>query len=114
MLEYRNRIHAAAGVHRGSLDDRASRRDEPVESFALREPSDRACLGSAGADYGHAGEVDAGRLEVNRRVERRQAPFVELDAGIEEILGRTRDDHSDVDELLPIDPRNDAYYCVII
>src|SRR6266540_5725536 len=56
-----------ARVHRGGLDDRAPRRDEPVEARALREGADRAGIGAAGADLRDhlevafdQGEVDAG------------------------------------------------------
>ena len=47
---------AEAAVNRRNLDDRAARRDEPVEPLPRGESGDRSGGGVAGADAGHGFE----------------------------------------------------------
>ena len=114
-LEQRRRVVAAAGVRGGDLDHGAARRGQPVEALARRQPADRPAPSapprrSRGIDARCARIV----VEVERRVERRDARRVELDARLEEVARRARHDHADVDELLALDARHDADHRVVI
>jgi len=59
-----------ARVHGRGLDDRAARRDEPVEALALRELADRPGLGAPFTDFRDDREVPFDEGQVNVRRER--------------------------------------------
>src|SRR5690242_5748810 len=82
-IERSPRILMHAGVHLGCLDDRAARRDEPMEALALRERCDRARLSTSRADLRNDLQVAVDDREVDRGIERAEALGVELDARVE-------------------------------
>ena len=114
VLDRGDGIRAAARVHGRGLDHRAARCGQPVEALASRQLSDRPGRLAAGADRGNRREVRADRRDVERRMQREQTRFVELDARFEERFVLARDDHADVDEFLALDARHDADHRVVI
>src|SRR5690606_19391101 len=105
---------ALARVYGRGLDHRASRGNHPVEALALREAPERASFFSARANCPDAVRVRANGFHVDVRVERAEPCFIERETRFEEILGRARHDHADVDELLAFDTRHDPHDCVIV
>src|SRR5205807_9536492 len=83
-----------AGMHWRRLDDRAARGDEPVEAGSLSESSDRAGVGSAGADFGDLVEVAVDHGRVDARGQRFEALVVAADARAEESGGGREEDHA--------------------
>src|SRR5690606_34958527 len=59
-------------------------------------------------------EMPRQRREVDARVERRDAPLVQVDSRIEELERLARENYPDVDELGALDLRHDAHDRVII
>ena len=59
-------------------------------------------------------QVAAHRVQVDLRVEREQPRFVELDARLEELRCRARQDDADVDELLALHARHHADHRVVV
>ena len=96
-------------MHLGRLDDRARRRDEPVEALRHLEPRDRPrrlgrrrrCARSPSRCWPHRLGVEVGR-------ERGQPALVELRARGQVAERAAEDDHARVDPLAALDPRHDA------
>src|SRR5437773_2531231 len=85
-----------ARVHGRHLDDRAARRDEPVEARALGKLADRARFRAAAADAGNGVEVTLHQLQIEGRLEGQETLAMQLDARVEECGGRAEEDHASV------------------
>src|SRR3954453_23033928 len=98
-LQRRVQIVVNAGMYWRRLDDRAARRDEPVEAGSLRESADRARVGRAGADFRDGVEIAVDHRRVDAWSERAQALVIAADAGVEEGGSGGEEDHARVEEL---------------
>src|SRR5436853_6635208 len=114
MLERRGDVFASTGVDGRRLDDRAARRDEPVEALALGQLAERSGSLTSRADLRNAREMPMHGGDVDRRVERPQTRLVELDARFERVLLAAPDDDTGVHELLALDPGHDPDHRVVI
>src|SRR4051794_37165797 len=85
LLELLLRLAAETRVHDGRLDDRARRRDEPVEARGRVERGDRAARRVAGGDPLDRGDVAADGVDVELRPERSQPGLVDARPGGEEL-----------------------------
>src|SRR6266550_7906176 len=108
MLQRGSGIAGTPGVNRRELDDGAARRHQPVKTASLWQQANRSRRLAAATDQRNGLEISARRLEVERRVERREPRRVELDARLEEIDGRARHDHANVDQFPTVDAGDDA------
>src|SRR5271156_1240272 len=100
-------------MHRRRLDDCAARRDQPLEAFSLRELCDWPGCFVAGADTYYRVPVLLHRFEVEHRPQRSQPYLVNLDLGLEQTLLQAEDDYADIQELLPLDPRDHAQHGIV-
>jgi hypothetical protein len=98
-------IPTEAAVHRGELDDGATRGDQPVKAFRQREMLKLAGCGATGSDDGETGQVafDVGRIRFGRKG--RQSTAVERYAGLEKLQGTAEQDDAGIDELATFDTR---------
>ena len=116
MLQRARRIVAPAGVHRRGLDDRAARRDQPVEALA------RASRRPIGAGRRAAGADRAGSPRAPRAIDVRSSAGSSASRRASSSSMRAsrnarrvaRDDHAGVDELAALDARHDAHDGVVI
>ena len=107
-------IFASSGVNGRRLDRCASRRNQPMKTFALLQLTDRTRIFAAGTDDGNAREMFANGFQIDMRIERLDARCIEFDLRAEKIFLLARDDHADVDEFLAFDTRHDTHDGVVI
>src|SRR5690349_10770277 len=101
-------------MDRRGLNDRAARRDEPVETFALRRLPDWTSVSAAGAARRNRSQMHPHRLHIERRIERQQSRLIQLNACFEKRSVRTREYHSSIDKLLALYFRYDANHRIVI
>src|SRR5262249_14160935 len=83
----------------------------PMKTLPRCEPADWP---RTAADGRNAGEILTNHVEIDVRSEGTQPRLVDLDASGEILQRRARHDHADVDELLALDPRDQANDGVVI
>src|ERR1700683_241708 len=101
------------GMNRRRLNDRATWRDQPLEALSLRELCDWSSRLVAGTDTYYSARVLLHGFEVKHRPQHAQPSLVDVHLGLKQTLLQTKNDHADIQELLPLDAWDHAQHGVV-